>query len=150
MRLEYSEEMFQTVVDHEEKMLAMYTKEFDQYLGTADKYGMTAHFDISWMNGKTKQMYQVRPDIVEGYQCFVNFTLLKQRRKVYIHCSTDLIGYDDYPLEASLIISYMQKVSRKVYMYLYDDVDDLYEYIDKFLHDLEDPMFIAVIGEDAP
>ena len=108
------------------------------------------HFDLFWMNEKTKQLYQVRPEIAEGYQCFVDFALLKQGKKIYIHDPTDLTGYDDYSLETSLIISYMQKISRKVYMDLYDDVDDLCEEIDKFLHDFDNPMLIAVFREEAP
>jgi hypothetical protein len=134
MTKEYYHGIETEVVIHEESMFQKYGAIVEKYRDRFSNYGCGINMDLVWLDSKSNDVYKERPNLFNGYECVVHFSLEKNGEMVSVNPS------DNAALSASwAVCSVSNRIKlwdlfkRKIYVVLYSDTTDADEDLEQFI-----------------
>lgn len=122
----YPVDMEEKIIQHEEKMLKVYTQIIDEsYRGFFEKFGFTVDIFLHWDNMLQKTSSKNRIAFCPAYSCSVHCEIKKNGDVVEVPIYDGEVNY--YPLWADWGVSGIGFPFNKSPYELIDDVDDIYE-----------------------
>lgn len=122
IKLNYSKEIDEEIIRHENHMLGTYVKQLQKYIVLFEEKGYDLKIGLMWKNSFEEAIEYERPNFVNGYECYVYCVVESNGEEV---CVKSVDGEADYySLSTTWMISTIVRRLFALKVLLYSDVED--------------------------
>ena len=131
MRFVYSRKKDDSIIKQEIKLIESHLKAINDYVKLFEQCNCTIEVKQGWENPVGKNIVQKRPLFKNGYKCLVYCTVQKDGKPVRYNNHDGEVDY--YELSMSWIVTQISQF----FVDLYDNTDEIIQYMNHFLEILE-------------